>query len=137
MPHLPPGVRLPYPVSREHVEFVVETNKKGQVVKVISGKQSPDTHFNAFVYGNALQAFIRTPDGHAIAGRYKLSYDYDPRTRLVHRDVGLIRAGGVNPDAEGAVDAMGDIEKRHALRALEAKAAATPLPNFRDITGHK
>ena len=135
-----PGVKL-------HSEYVVETNAKGQVTRVRSGKAAQDPNFNAMTYGNALQAFIRTTDDRSIAGVYRLSYDYDPKTQRVHRSVALIRKGGVNPKALGAVDVMVQFEKRRAAIALQkAKAAAarqpTPnpkstanLPDLNSITG--
>jgi hypothetical protein len=108
------------PSKPEHVEFVVETNKKGQVARVRSGKESQDAMFNAMTYGNALQTFIRTEDGRAIAGTYRLSYDYSPDTKNVQRSVDLIQAGGVNPDAIGAVD---DMAKINAHKEMEDYAA--------------
>ncbi len=94
------------PRTPEHCEYVVEVNRKGQVTRVRSGKPSRDLAFNTMTYGNALQAFIRTPDGYALAGLYRLSYDYAPKTKNVHRSVALLRAGGVNANALGAVDRM-------------------------------
>jgi hypothetical protein len=69
--------------------------------------------FNAQTYGNALQAFIRTPDGKAIVGTYRLTYDYNPQTKRVRRDVALIKAGGVDPNAKGAVDEMEEVARKH------------------------
>ena len=127
----------------------METNARGQVTRVRSGKAARDSTFNAMTYGNALQAFIRTPDDRSISGTYRLSYDYDPKTQKVHRSVALIRAGGVNPHALGAVDQMVQFEKRRAAVAMQrAKAAAahqptpnphatTNLPDLNSITGKK
>jgi hypothetical protein len=118
------------PTATEHTEFVVEVNKKGQVARVRNGVSSSNASFNSMTYGNALQAFIRTPDGNAISGLYKLSYDYDPKTKLVKRDVALIRAGGVNPNALGAVVEMQQIAQK---RAAEQKA----LPDLNpDVVKH-
>ena len=81
-------------------------------------------------YGNALQVFIRTPDGHAVAGLYRLSYDYAPKTKNVHRSVALIRTGGVNADAVGAVDEMtADARKEQPAAGPSPK----PLPDFESI----
>ena len=52
-----------------HVEMFVEVNKLGQVSRVRSIKPSQDAQFDAHMYGNALQAFIRTPDGNVVVGR--------------------------------------------------------------------
>jgi hypothetical protein len=83
-------------------------------------------------YGNALQAFIRTPDGSAIAGTYRLTYDYDPKTKLVRRGVGLVRSGGVDPNALGAVDKMAALDRK----AHSGKKTGT-LPSLNTITGQK
>jgi hypothetical protein len=106
-----------------HTEYIVAINKLGQVTHVISGKVSKDKTYNLQTYGNAMQAFIRTADGKAIPGRYRLTYDYNPKTTRVHREVELVRVGTVDPNAEGAVNAMMDDVKKHAK-----KPAATPVP---------
>ncbi len=114
-----------------HTEFVVAVNKLGQVTHIVSGKPSKDKNYNLHTLGNALQAFIRTPDGTAVPGTYKLTYDYDPKTTRIHRDVVLIHAGGVNPDEEGAVYKMMDDVQKHAKKASpapERSAAMTPAP---------
>lgn len=96
-----------------HTEFIVATNKLGQVTEIVSGKPSANKTYNVQTEGNALQAFIRTAEGRAIPGTYKLTYDYNPKTTRIHREVVLVRAGGVNPDAEGAVTKMmDDVKKR-------------------------
>jgi hypothetical protein len=128
------------PTQHEHVELIVETNRRGQIARVRTGKGSNDDAFNAMAYGNALQAFIRTEDGRAIPGTYKLIYDYSPETKTVRRTVALIKAGGVNPDAVGAVDDMAAVNRRRmeldqklyeqALQKARAqKAAASPAPS--------
>lgn len=89
-----------------HTEFVVETNNKGQVARVRSGRNSKDRTFDLMTYGNVLQTFIRTASGHADAGTFRITYDYSPQTHAVARDVSVISLGGVNPNAEGAVNAM-------------------------------
>ena len=115
-----------------HTEYVVAVNKLGQVTHVISGKLSKNRTYNTQTVGNALQAFIRTPDGKAIAGSYRLTYDYNPKTARVRREVSLVRAGGVDPNAPGAVNAMIEDVKKHqqaaAAHGREAKAAMTPGP---------
>lgn len=139
VPPRPAAVPTPHaPTTRQHTEFLVEVNAKGQVSRVRSGKSSHDLFFNAMTYGNALQAFIRTPDGRAISGLYRLTYDYNPKSRMVARHVALVRAGGVNPAALGAVDEMAALNRRRAQRnAANPTASATPsLPDFKSITGH-
>jgi hypothetical protein len=129
------------PNRAEHTEYVVEVNKKGQVARVRTGKSSSDSAFNAMTYGNALQVFIRTPDGNAVSGTYRLSYDYDPKSHNVRRTVALIHAGGVDPNAIGAVNAMAEINRRRAQHpAQQEHAGTTPvntLPDLRTITGAK
>ena len=97
-PHLP---AIPL-----HSEFLVEINKKGQVTRIRSGKNSKDSTFDLMTYGNALQAYIRAPDGHADVGTYRMVYDYSPVTHKVSRDAELVSLGGVNPNALGAVYSM-------------------------------
>ncbi|MFY9780739.1 MAG: hypothetical protein WAJ85_09545 [Candidatus Baltobacteraceae bacterium] len=135
------AAQLRAPSRAQHAEYVVEVNKKGQVTRVRAGKPSSDAAFNAITYGNALQVFIRTPDGRAVSGTYRLGYDYDPKTHNVRRTVALIHAGGVDPDAVGAVSAMAEINRRRALRAAQQEHAGTTpvntLPDLNTITGGK
>lgn len=116
------------PKVKLHTEFVVEVNKLGQVTRVRSGRSCPDLRFNAQTYGNALQAFIRTPDGRAISGVYRLTYDYDPKTQKVRRDVALLWAGGVNANAEGAATQMMKLAAKQAARDRAKQATAPPAP---------
>ncbi len=126
------------PTSAVHTDFTVEINNKGQVTRVRSGKSCPDLAFNAMTYGNALQAFIRTEDGRSIPGVYRLSYDYDPKTKMVHRSVALLKAGGVDANRISAVAEMAAIAKRHSHGAAPAPGpTSSPLPDFHDITGHR
>ena len=104
-----------------HTEFVVETNSRGQVARIRSGKNSKDPTFDLLTYGNALQTFIRTQSGHADAGTFRITYDYSPKTRTVARDVSVISLGGVNPSAEGAVHAMA---REQAAAAAHSKSQA-------------
>ena len=97
-----------------HTEYVVAINKLGQVTHIMSGKVSSDKTYNLQTAGNALQAFIRTPDGKAISGSYRLTYDYSPKTARIHRDVALLKAGGVDPNEEGAALKMIDDVRKHA-----------------------
>ena len=116
------------PTKALHVEFTVETNRMGQVARVRSVKPSHDEDFDTKTYGNALQAFIRTPDGHAVAGTFRLIYDYDPKTLRVRRDVALVKAGGVNPNAKGAADSMMEIARRNQHRTPPPGLYGTPGP---------
>lgn len=117
-----------FPKVRLHTEFTVEVNKRGQVTRIRSGNGSADPTFNAQTYGNALQAFIRTPDGNAISGVYRLTYDYDPKTSNVHRDVALMWPGGVDANAEGAAIRMMKAAAKPRPTVRAAKLAATPTP---------
>jgi hypothetical protein len=117
-----------FPKARLHTEFIVEVNKRGQVTRIRSGNGSADPTFNAQTYGNALQAFIRTPDGNAISGVYRLTYDYDPKTSNVHRDVALMWPGGVDANAEGAAIRMMKVAAKPRPTVRAAKLAATPTP---------
>jgi hypothetical protein len=128
----PPALKALLPKVALHTEFVVAVNKLGQVTKILSLKPSKDRTYNLQTGGNALQAFIRTPDGKAVPGTYRLTYDYNPKTALVHRGVALIHAGGVNPNAQGAVNVMLEDVKKRGLRpaspAPEGSAEMTPGP---------
>jgi hypothetical protein len=109
------------PTKALHSVFLVETNRKGQVTRVRSGTGSNDGRFNLMTYGNALQTFIRTPNGNAVAGIFRLTYDYSPATGGVHRSVELVHAGGVDPNALGAVFAMMKNARRHATPSPKAR----------------
>jgi hypothetical protein len=132
---IPPAVlKAMLPKVALHSEFIVAVNKLGQVTKIVSLKPSKDRTYNLQTGGNALQAFIRTPDGKAIPGTYRLTYDYNPKTQLVHRGVALIHAGGVNPNSTGAVNVMLEDVKKRGLRpptptpGPERSAEMTPAP---------
>jgi hypothetical protein len=119
-----------------HTEWIVEVNKKGQVVKVESGKTCKDHYFNEHTLGNALQMWIRKPDGTAIVGLYKVSYDYEPNTRGVFRNIEFVKAGGDWGDKEGA--AIGMINDANAQeKAWEEyqKRQNKSLPSLDQITG--
>jgi hypothetical protein len=131
-PTAPPALKALLPKVALHTEFIVAVNKLGQVTKIVSLRPSKNKTYNLQTGGNALQAFIRTPDGKAIAGTYRLSYDYNPKTQLVHRDVALIHAGGVNANAPGAVNVMIEDVKKRGVRppspGPERSAEMTPAP---------
>ncbi len=117
------------PKTALHTVYTVTTNKLGQVTGVKATKRSKDNTFNLQTYGNALQSFIRTEDGKAIPGTYTLTYDYNPQTRRVHRNVALVHAGGVNENAEGAALVMMDVARREAAAAAKARHAAHASPS--------
>lgn len=123
----------PLPRTPQHTEYVVEVNAKGQVSRVRSGKSAPDRAYDTMTLGNALQAYIRTTDGKAIAGIYRLNYDYDPRSKRVRRTVRLVRSGGVDPKELGAVEQMAQLARRGARP--RPSAAPNTLPDFGSITG--
>ena len=124
------------PKVKLHTEFNVEVNKKGQVVKVESGKTSKDHYFNEHTLGNALQMWIRHEDGTAEVGLYRVSYDYDPETKNVARTIALVKLGGDWGDKEGA--ALGMINDAEAAsKAWEEYQARQNknLPGLDQITG--
>ena len=94
-------------------------------MRVGSAQASHDARFNMMTRGNALQAFIRRPNGTAVAGVYKLTYDYSPKTKMVRRDVKLVRAGGVDPNAKGAVT----VQLEKAARPPQPILCKTPEGN--------
>jgi hypothetical protein len=134
-PSVPPGARalpMPYPKTKLHTEFVVEVNAKGQVVRVRSGKSSQNLVYNAQTYGNVLQMWIRHPDGTAVVGVYRVTYDYDPESHKIKRGVALLWAGGNWGHKEGAANEMLDIAKKEkplpTLPPLK-QVIATPTPH--------
>lgn len=126
-PHLP-DVAL-------HTQFNVEVNKLGQIVRVKSGKESPNPTFNAQTYGNVLQMWIRTPDGRAIVGMYRVDFDYNPKTHIVSRHVKLLYAGGDWANGQGAANQMLDLSNREAQAAhlKKQEEAAKHLPDINAI----
>jgi hypothetical protein len=130
----------PYPNKPMHATYTVEINKLGQVTRVRAVEPSKIPAFDAVTYGNALQAFVRTADGSAIAGVYKLTYDYSPVTKKIHRGVQLLQSGGVNADAPGAVTV--ELQKTAKRRAADAQHSSAPsaalkLPEFNQIVTPK
>ena len=117
------------PSTPLHTEFVVEVNHMGQIVRVKSGKECPNLTFNAQTYGNVLQMFIRHPDGSATVGMYKISYDYNPHTKNVHRGVQLLSTGGDWGDEQGAANQMLELDRKNQQRHLA-------LPGMDQILGH-
>jgi hypothetical protein len=137
----PQVIRIPkphFPTERLHAEYVVEVNHKGQVVRIKSGKGTKYPTFNAQTYGNALQMWIRKPDGTAVVGLYRVSYDYDPKNHEVSRKISLVSTGGNWGNDEGAANVMIDTAKREADEAAKQKQAQQQkLPSLNSITGSK
>jgi hypothetical protein len=117
-----------FPKVALHTEMIVEVNKLGQVSRVRSIKPSKDVPFNTHVYGNALQTFIRTDDGNVVLGSYRLTYDYNPKTQRIHRDVVLVSRGGVDPERKGAAAEMMDIAKNNRNKTPPPGLYVTPAP---------
>jgi hypothetical protein len=115
-----------------HADYEVAVNHLGQVTRVAGGHQTKDVRFNQLTLGNVMQIAIRTEDGmHAIVGVYQVNYDFDPATHKVSRTIKLLKEGGVDPNARGAVFALQDMAKRsqeHAAALAAAKRRATPGP---------
>jgi len=119
-----------------HTEVVVEVNKKGQVVRVKSTKPSKMQGFNLETYGNALQMWIRKPDGTAEVGLYRVIYDFDPKTKKVTRHIALVSLGGNWGDEPGAANVMMEMAKKQAAEARkQAQQHNTQLPSLNQIRG--
>jgi hypothetical protein len=123
-----------------HTEVVVEVNKKGQVVRVKSTKPCKVQTFNLQTYGNALQMWIRRPDGTAQVGLYRITYDYDPKTQNVTRRVAMISPGGSWANEAGAATVMIQMEHKQYEAAVEAQRRAqqemnSKLPSLNQIRG--
>jgi hypothetical protein len=125
-----------------HTEYVVAVNKLGQVSHIISGKTSNDKMYNLQTAGNALQAYIRLPDGTSVSGSYRLTYDYNPKTTRIRRGVALIKAGGVDPNEQGAALRMIDDVRKHAkphpgeTAPSRGDVPPPPQPLVRTSPGH-
>ncbi|HYL27994.1 MAG TPA: hypothetical protein VEW74_09185 [Candidatus Nitrosotalea sp.] len=126
-----------------HTEVDVEVNSKGQVVRVKSTKPSKVASFNLQTYGNALQMWIRRPDGTAQVGLYRVTYDYNPKNTEVTRRVSLISAGGTWGNDEGAALVMAKMAQQQAAAAEAAERKAqqrqqeqnAKLPSLNEIRG--
>lgn len=126
-----------FPKEKLHAEYVVEVNKKGQVVKIKSGKGTKYGSFNAQTYGNALQMWIRHPDGTAVVGLYRVTYDYNPSNHHVVRHFALVSKGGSWANSEGAANVMMDTAKKEAAEARKHPQPSPKLPGLNQITGKK
>ncbi len=130
----------PIPTVPLHTEFIVEVNAKGQVVRVKSAKGCKDVIFNAQTYGNVLQMWIRHPDGTAEVGLYRVSFDFDPKTKKVHRAVAIVSEGGSWGNEEGAATQMMDTAEREAREAEKQRSTqheqqSKNLPPLNAIVG--
>jgi hypothetical protein len=127
---------LKLPNEPLHSEYIVEVNKRGQVVRVKSSKVSKVTTFNVQTYGNALQMWIRKPNGSATVGLFKVTYDYNPKTHKVARNISLVSTGGSWANDEGAANVMLDTAKREAMEAAKQREKErAALPSLKKITG--
>jgi hypothetical protein len=128
-----------YPNKAMHVRLLVEVNKHGQVVRVAHGTLTGDRSFDTMALGNAMQMWIRKPDGSAVTGLYSVTYDYNPKTHDVARVPSLVKAGGNWANKPGAAtlivsDARKQVQKIEArLRAEKAKQQAESAKHLPDI----
>jgi len=130
----PPHYSLP--TVPLHTEVVVEVNKKGQVVRIKSTKPCKVASFNIQTFGNALQMWIRRPNGTAEVGLYRVSYDYDPATHGVTRKIALVSAGGNWGDEEGAANVMVENARKQELEEKQRESEQNQkLPSLNQIRG--
>jgi hypothetical protein len=111
------------PTRSLHTVIEVEVNDRGQVVRIKGGELSHDSVFDTMTIGNALQMWIRHPDGSATAGLFRVTYDYDPHTHNVARHVALISAGGSWANESGAATKMVQKAQRETRAAYERMKA--------------
>ena len=136
----PTRVYIHLPSVPLHTEVDVEVNSKGQVVRVKSTKPSKVASFNLQTYGNALQMWIRRPDGTAQVGLYRITYDYNPKNTEVTRRVALISAGGSWGNDVGAALVMAKMAQQQAAAQAAAERKAqqqqnAKLPSLNEIRG--
>jgi hypothetical protein len=129
-----PSIKLP--AVPLHTEYLVEVNKKGQVVKSKPSKLSKVVTFNVQTYGNTLQMWIRKPDGTAIVGLFRVTFDYDPKTKKVARNIALVTPGGNWGDEEGAANAMYETAQKQLEDAIKKQQQQnSSLPSLKQIRG--
>jgi len=132
----PPPRHYTLPTVPLHTEAVVEVNKKGQVVRIKSTTPCKVSSFNIQTFGNALQMWIRRPDGTAEVGLYRVSYDYDPKTHGVTRKVALVSAGGNWGNDEGAALVMIEQARKTAQEEKQHEEEQNAkLPSLNQIRG--
>lgn len=142
-PHPTRTLLIHLPTVPLHTEMVVEVNKKGQVVRVKSTKWCKVSSFNVQTFGNALQMWIRRPNGTADVGLYRVTYDYNPKKGMVARHVAIISHGGTWGDQEGAADRMIRTAHEQAVKLQQAQMEAQKkaqqrnekLPSLNEIRG--
>ncbi len=139
---VPKPVPLPspnWPAKPLHVQLLVEVNKHGQVVRVAHGTLSGNRPFDTMTLGNAMQMWIRRPDGSAQTGLYRVSYDYNPKSHHVARVPALVKTGGNWADKPGAAtliiqDARRQVQQAEArIRAEQARNRKRNEKNLPDI----
>lgn len=119
-----------------HTEVTVEVNKRGQVVRITTTKPCKVNTFNVQTFGNALQMWIRRPDGTAQVGLYRVTYDYNPATKNVARHVSLVKLGGNWGDSPGAATVMIENARKQAEEAQKrAQEQNAKLPSLNEIRG--
>ena len=109
-----------------HARLIVEVNHMGQVVRVAHGDLSGDRNFDIMTIGNAMQMWIRHPDGTAETGTYSVTYDYNPKTHNVSRVPALMTAGGDWGNKPGAATLIIKDAQRQQ-QAIEAQLQAEQL----------
>jgi hypothetical protein len=128
---LPPLPKLPL-----HTEVTVEVNKRGQVVRITSTKPCKVATFNVQTFGNALQMWVRKPDGTSQVGLYRVTYDYDPNTKNVARHIALVKLGGNWGDAPGAATVMIETARKQAQELQKQRQDQNAkLPSLNEIRG--
>jgi len=134
-----PMPSVAFPNKPLHVQLQVEVNKRGQVVRVDHGTLSGDRAFDTMTLGNAMQMWIRRPDGSAQAGLYRVTYDYDPRSHDVQRVPSLMKPGGNWANRPGAAtliiqEARRQVQEAEArLKAEQQKERERSAKNLPDI----
>lgn len=124
-----------FPNRPLHVQLVVEVNKRGQVVHVDHGTLSGDRAFDTMTLGNAMQMWIRRPNGSAQTGLYRVSYDYNPRTHDVSRVPSLLKTGGSWANKPGAATLI-IADARRQVQALEARLRAEQAKQRQENAKH-
>lgn len=128
-----------FPNKPLHSTYQVEVNHLGQVVRVAHGTFSGDQAFDTMTLGNAMQMWIRRPDGTAQTGLYSVRYDYNVAKRSVSRTPSLISSGGSWANSPGAANVILKDMKRQAqaqyarLKAEQEKQQAERAKHLPDI----
>lgn len=136
-PHPFPTPNLPN--KPLHATYQVEVNRLGQVVRVAHGVFSGEPAFDMMTLGNAMQMWIRRPDGSAQTGLYQVRYDYNPATKAISRKPSLISAGGAWAKTPGAATKIISDARRvqqaayDRLKAEQQKADAERAKHLPDI----